>query len=86
MNKKTIIPPDSAFEFNPLLDDPEDVALIKDFETNGENWIHHINVKKQISIRLPEAVLNKLRIMAEKEGLRYQTFINSILTKYANTH
>ena len=35
MNKKINTPPDSAFEYNPLLDDPESYAAHLDLEKNG---------------------------------------------------
>ncbi len=37
---------------------------------------------KLISIRVPDEVLEQLKDMAEDEGLRYQTYIISLLTKH----
>ncbi len=37
---------------------------------------------KLISIRLPEGLLIELREIADEEGLRYQTYIVSLLTKH----
>ncbi len=37
---------------------------------------------KLISIRVPEEVLEDLKTIADHEGLRYQTYIISLLTKH----
>jgi predicted DNA binding CopG/RHH family protein len=37
---------------------------------------------KLISIRVPEEVLEELKAIAGKEGLRYQTYIISLLKKH----
>lgn len=37
---------------------------------------------KLISIRVPEEVLNELKVIADKEGLRYQTYLISLLKKH----
>ena len=37
---------------------------------------------KLISIRVPDELLEELKVMAEKEGLRYQTYIISLLKKH----
>lgn len=37
---------------------------------------------KLISIRVPDEVAEQLKSMAEDEGLRYQTYIISLLTKH----
>tara|TARA_R110000868_G_scaffold392875_1_gene663704 strand:- start:18204 stop:18482 length:279 start_codon:yes stop_codon:yes gene_type:complete len=41
------------------------------------------NARKQISIRIIENDIPKLRSLAEEEGLQYQTFITSVLHKVA---
>jgi predicted DNA binding CopG/RHH family protein len=38
---------------------------------------------KLISIRIPDEVLEVLKVLAEKEGLRYQTYVVSLLKKHA---
>jgi len=38
---------------------------------------------KLISIRIPDELLESLKALAEKEGLRYQTYVVSLLTKHA---
>ena len=40
---------------------------------------------KLISIRVPDEVLEELKIIADKEGLRYQTYIISLLKKHVRT-
>lgn len=40
------------------------------------------NPTKLISIRVPEELLHELKEIAEEEGLRYQTYILSLLTKH----
>ena len=37
---------------------------------------------KLISIRIPDDVLDVLKILAEKEGLKYQTYVVSLLKKH----
>lgn len=41
--------------------------------------------KKHITLRINENDLERIKFEAEKEGIPYQTFINSILHKYT-TH
>lgn len=38
--------------------------------------------KKQITMKLPSFTLENIKIRAKKEGMPYQTLINSILHKY----
>ncbi len=51
-----------------------------------KNKVSKSNFKKSpsklISIRVPDDVLDALRILAEEEGLRYQTYVVSILKKH----
>jgi predicted DNA binding CopG/RHH family protein len=37
---------------------------------------------KLISIRIPDDVLDVLKMLADKEGLRYQTYVVSLLKKH----
>lgn len=37
---------------------------------------------KLISIRIPDDVLEILKLLADKEGLRYQTYVVSLLKKH----
>jgi len=41
-----------------------------------------LKAEAKMNIRIDEAELNKIKEQAEKEGLRYQTFVKSILHKY----
>lgn len=41
---------------------------------------------KLISIRIPDKVLGQIKDMAESEGLRYQTYIVSLLTKHVRNN
>lgn len=40
---------------------------------------------KLISIRVPDEVLEELKMIADKEGLRYQTYIISLLKKHVRS-
>lgn len=42
--------------------------------------------RKMISIKVPELDLELLKVQAEKQGLRYQSLINSILHQYVMGH
>ncbi len=42
----------------------------------------HVQKRQHISIKVPEDDLNLLKEEAEKQGLRYQSLINSILHQY----
>lgn len=39
---------------------------------------------KKITLRISESELNKIKLIASERGLRYQTFIKSILRQYLN--
>jgi len=68
----------------------------QDIEDNAENFVdiskkekNRINkiirkskVKKSINLRLNSQDINKLKNLAAREGLPYQTLISSILHKY----
>ncbi len=68
----------------------------QDIEDNAENFIdiskkeknritkiiQKAKVKKSINLRLNNQDINKLKNLATKEGLPYQTLISSILHKY----
>ncbi|MDR0676264.1 MAG: hypothetical protein LBF97_04395 [Elusimicrobiota bacterium] len=49
----------------------------------AENTLKHLKKDKQITLRLNNIDLEKIREEAQKEGLPYQTLIGSILHKYA---
>jgi predicted DNA binding CopG/RHH family protein len=42
----------------------------------------HIQKETKMNIRIDPYELNKIKEQAEKEGLKYQTFIKSIIHKY----
>ena len=46
--------------------------------------ISKANEKKRITLRLNNQTLDLIKRKAQEEGLPYQTFISSILHKYAN--
>jgi len=57
----------------------------KELQEMAKNTMNHVRKnKKQISIRLPDEDLKLLKIKAKKEGMPYQTLINSILHKAVN--
>lgn len=46
----------------------------------------HDESLQMISIRLHEELLDKLKKLADKEGLGYQPFIRQILTRHVGKH
>ena len=42
----------------------------------------YLETEKKMNIRIDANELNKIKVQARKEGLRYQTFIKSVLHKY----
>lgn len=72
--------------------------LEKEIENNAEEFlsvskktkqrvkkiISKANEKKRITLRLNNQTLESIKRKAREEGLPYQTFISSILYKYAN--
>lgn len=70
--------------------------LAQEFEDNTEEWSSaseeeqeamrkRLSAKeKRISLRMSADILQKLRTKAAREGLPYQTYINSVLFKVAN--
>ncbi len=61
----------------------EFVALKKELETSARRAIAR---RKMISIKVPEADLEQLKVQADRQGLRYQSLINSILHQYVMGH
>jgi predicted DNA binding CopG/RHH family protein len=72
--------------------------IAEDFENNSENWVEasaeeqeklRRTLKKskemRITLRIDKDVLKKIKIKAQNEGLPYQTYINSVLYKQANS-
>jgi len=45
---------------------------------------HKVTAKKQVNFRINENDLEKLKAKALKEGIPYQTLLNSIIHKYVN--
>lgn len=59
---------------------------IPDFEKRKQDLIQSAkatNRKKPITIRLSQADIDALKLIAANEGLPYQTLISSILHKYS---
>jgi len=56
---------------------------VKNFEKEKKVLQQYVKeYRSLISLRIPQKNLDKLKILAEKEGIPYQTLINSILHKY----
>lgn len=59
---------------------------VADFEDRKQEFIQiakETNRKKPITIRLSQADIDALKMIAANEGLPYQTLISSILHKYS---
>lgn len=59
---------------------------VSDFEEQKKEAVQiakETNRKKPITIRLSQADINALKMIAANEGLPYQTLISSILHKYS---
>lgn len=85
-------------KYNPPYVDQEEKELIEPIDTVNIKKLKRPSKKEQnefrdaarkflkaeakMNIRIDEAELNKIKKQAEKEGLRYQTFVKSILHKY----
>ncbi|MDD3262699.1 MAG: CopG family antitoxin [Candidatus Absconditabacteria bacterium] len=56
---------------------------VKNFEKEKKVLQQYVKeYRSLISLRVPQKNLDKLKILAKKEGIPYQTLINSILHKY----
>ena len=78
--------------------DPEEEAILRDFEAGKYKPVANfskrkkiliaaarntLNKTKNINLRLTERDLHRLKVKAMEEGLPYQTLAASILHKYA---
>ncbi|MFW0884944.1 CopG family antitoxin [Candidatus Acidulodesulfobacterium sp. H_13] len=57
-----------------------DKKNIEDPESTAKSHIERQD--KKITLRISESELNRIKLIASKGGLRYQTFIKSILRQY----
>ena len=57
---------------------------LKKYQEAARYTLRLMKKNKQISVRINEDVLNKLKIKAVQEGIPYQTLIGSIIYKYVN--
>lgn len=61
------------------------VDNFEELKKKFEKWAKNHNKKRKITLNLHERNINLLKLEAEKEGIPYQTFIQSVLHKYV-TH
>lgn len=72
-----------SFEKN-IENNAEDfIKVSKKTERRVSNIIAKANEKNRITLRLSNQTLNLIKQKAQEEGLPYQTYISSILYKYA---
>ncbi len=57
-----------------------DKKNIEDPESTAKSHIERQD--KKMTLRISESELNRIKLIASKGGLRYQTFIKSILRQY----
>ena len=62
----------------------EFVSASKKTQARVKRIISKANEKNRITLRLNNQTLESIKRKAQEEGLPYQTFISSILYKYAN--
>ena len=67
--------------------DELDVTTIKKSSVKTKNKFKaaaraHLNQNEKMNIRIDAAELNKIKQYAQTEGLKYQTFVKSVLHKY----
>lgn len=71
----------NQIEDGDFLDIENQVEEIQRFEQIAD---YNLNKRKSINIRPLEVDLIKVRTKAAKEGIPYQTLINSVIHKFAN--
>ncbi len=60
---------------------------VKNFEKEKNKLKQYVKeYRSLISLRVPQKNLDKLKDLAEKEWIPYQTLINSIIHKYVVSH
>ena len=67
----------NEFDFNSLQNDNENIKLL---QSSAKEFIKQKETK--MNIRISSSELDKIKQRAEIEGLKYQTFVKSILHKY----
>ena len=67
----------NEFDFNSLQNDNENIKLLK---SSAKEFVKQKETK--MNIRISSSELDKIKQRAEIEGLKYQTFVKSILHKY----
>ena len=67
----------NEFNFNSIQNDNENIKLL---QSSAKEFIKQKETK--MNIRISSSELDKIKQRAEIEGLKYQTFVKSILHKY----
>lgn len=68
------------------IENDDEWKTVNDFEIRKKELVQiakETNRKKPITIRLAQADIDALKLIAANEGLPYQTLISSILHKYS---
>jgi hypothetical protein len=80
MNKRTIPATDEAWEDGLLGTDEQFVAVA---DTNAEAAIDEAAGTQLISIRIPKAMLNDLKVIAaNNKGIGYQTLMKQVMQRF----
>ncbi|MCP4298723.1 MAG: antitoxin [Proteobacteria bacterium] len=77
---------DEEKELIESIENDEGWQQVSDFESLKSDIVHaakETNRKKPITIRLAQADIDALKLIAANEGLPYQTLISSVLHKYS---
>ena len=67
----------NEFNFNSIQNDNENIKLL---QSSAKEFVKQKETK--MNIRISSSELDKIKKRAEIEGLKYQTFVKSILHKY----
>lgn len=70
---------EAAIDYRKALPDADKLSAIADFRTAAKS-----GNTKVISLRIDAITLEKLKSQAEKDGLPYQTMIQSLISRYLN--
>lgn len=70
-------------EYKPIPITPEERGMLQQAATRT---LERLKKEKSITLRMNNEVLSKLKKIAQKEGMPYQTLIGSILHKYTSNY
>ncbi|MEZ5535385.1 MAG: CopG family antitoxin [Thiolinea sp.] len=67
-------------ELQPVADMDEEIAQLKKAAEN----VAGLGSRSNVSLRIPDYNLSRLKAQAVREGIPYQTLINSVIHQYLN--